>query len=152
MSPNNPRHWPKHHFFWNFPGSEKGTSVFPKIVKTAWTLDSHTCAQTDLVPRSIALDKAPVCRARWKLRSREWRWRKTFCAKRRMELWATLANTAFRSSLNPAAVALAMPSETTRVSNTQSQWHWVLKRPAGRWYSHWMLLPVCFLFLALKFS
>lgn len=62
------------------------------------------------VPRSMALDSAPVWRLRWKLRSRLCRWRKTFLAMRRMELWATLPNTVFLSSLKRAAQARDAPS------------------------------------------
>lgn len=66
------------------------------------------------VPRSIALESAPVCRLRWNPRSRLCRWRKTFLAMRRMELWATLPNTVFLSSLNNAAQARDPPSGMNR--------------------------------------
>lgn len=66
------------------------------------------------VPRSIALDSAPVCRLRWNPRSRLCRWRKTFLAMRRMELWATLPNTVFLSSLNNAVQARDPPSGMNR--------------------------------------
>lgn len=66
------------------------------------------------VPRSIALDSAPVCRLRWNPRSRLCRWRKTFLAMRRMELWATFPNTVFLSSLKKAAQARDPPSGTNR--------------------------------------
>ena len=66
-----------------------------------------------LVPLSIAFDKAPVCLLRWKARSRLWRWRKTFLAILRIEFWATLPNTAFRTSLKKAAPALDTPSNNT---------------------------------------
>lgn len=62
------------------------------------------------VPRSMALDSAPVWRLRWKLRSRLCKCRKTFLAMRRMELWATLPNTVFLSSLKRAAQARDTPS------------------------------------------
>lgn len=62
------------------------------------------------VPRSMALDSAPVWRLRWKPRSRLCKWRKTFLAMRRMELWATLPNTVFLSSLKRAAQARDTPS------------------------------------------
>lgn len=67
-----------------------------------------------LVPRSIALDSAPVWRLRWNPRSRLCRCRKTFLAMRRMELWATLPNTVFLSSLKNAAQARETPSEEQR--------------------------------------
>lgn len=66
------------------------------------------------VPRSIALDSAPVWRLRWNPRSRLCRWRKTFLAIRRMELWATLPNTVFLSSLKKAAQARDPPSGINR--------------------------------------
>lgn len=66
-----------------------------------------------LVPLSIAFDKAPVCLLRWKAKSRLWRWRKTFLAILRIEFWATLPNTAFRTSLKKAAPALDTPSDKT---------------------------------------
>lgn len=65
---------------------------------------------TCLVPLSKAFDMAPVCLERWKLRSREWMCRKVVLDSFRMELWATFANTAFRSSLNKEAPSLAPPS------------------------------------------
>jgi hypothetical protein len=87
-------------------------SVRPEclIVDTLGGICNIKHFETYLVPRSIALERAPVCLARWKLRSNEWRWRKTFLARRRIELWATLPNKAFRSSLKPAAPARANPS------------------------------------------
>lgn len=66
------------------------------------------------VPRSIALDSPPVWRLRWKPRSRLCKWRKTFLAMRRMELWATLLNTVFLSSLKRAAQARDAPSGISR--------------------------------------
>lgn len=62
------------------------------------------------VPRSMALDSAPVWRLRWKPRSRLCKCRKTFFEMRRMELWATLPNTVFLSSLKKAAQARDTPS------------------------------------------
>ena len=62
------------------------------------------------VPRSMALDKAPVCLPRWKLKSRFWMCEKTFFANSRMLRWATLAKIALRSSPKRAAPALAAPS------------------------------------------
>ena len=47
-----------------------------------------------------------TCLFRWKARSRLWRWRKTFCARRLIECWATLAKIMLRSSLKPAAPPL----------------------------------------------
>ena len=69
----------------------------------------------------MALERAPVCLDRWKLRSMEWRWRKTFLATLRMELWATLANTAFLSSLQRAAPVLARPSREKMVLQLNPQ-------------------------------
>ncbi len=69
-----------------------------------------TCQWLYLLPLSIALDRAPVWRARWKFMSSEWRWWKTFLATRRMEFWATLAKTAFLISLKSDDPALAAPS------------------------------------------
>lgn len=60
----------------------------------------------------LTFDKAPVCLARWKLRSKLCKCRKTFRAIRLIECCATFANTAFLNSLKPAAPALATPSVT----------------------------------------
>ena len=71
------------------------------------------------VPRSMALDSAPVCRLRWKPRSRLCRWRNTFLAILRIELCATLPNAAFLSSLKRAAPARDTPSERGRKRQTE---------------------------------
>ena len=63
-----------------------------------------------LVPLSIALDSAPVCLFKWKLRSKLWRWRKVLRATLRIDAWATLANTAFLNSLKREALVRAAPS------------------------------------------
>lgn len=64
-----------------------------------------------LEPRSIVLDKAPVCLLKWNAKSKLCKCMKTFFAIVRIECCATLANTALRNSLKPAAPALAIPSE-----------------------------------------
>lgn len=61
-------------------------------------------------PRSITRETAPVCRFRWKRRSRLRRCSKMSRATRRIARCATDANTAFRSSFIPAAVLRASPS------------------------------------------
>lgn len=63
-----------------------------------------------LVPLSMALDNAPVCLFKWKLRSKLWRWRKVLRATLRIDPWATLANTAFLNSLKREALVRAAPS------------------------------------------
>ena len=63
-----------------------------------------------LVPLSMALDNAPVCLFKWKLRSKLWRWRKVRRATLRIDPWATLANTAFLNSLKSEALVRAAPS------------------------------------------
>lgn len=73
-----------------------------------------------LVPRSIALVSPPVWRVRWKLRSSRNKCSKTFPATLRMAFWATLANTAFRSSWKSVAPILVAPSETNIVSSPYS--------------------------------
>ena len=71
-----------------------------------------------LVPRSMALDKAPVCRPRWNDKSSECKWRNTFRATVRIEFWATLPNTALRNSFIAAAPVLANPSASrTQINN-----------------------------------
>lgn len=62
------------------------------------------------VPRSIARVKPPVCLLRWKLRSSRNRCSNTFRATLRIAFWATLANTAFRSSWKSVAPILVTPS------------------------------------------
>ena len=74
------------------------------------------------VPRSMALESAPVWRLRWKPRSRLCRCRKTFLAMRRMELWATLPNTAFRSSLKREEQAREAPSARRREKEIEGRW------------------------------
>lgn len=100
------------------------------------------------VPRSMALDRAPVCRFRWKARSRLCRWRKTFLAMRRMELWATLPNTVFLSSLKRAEQARDTPSgiaeETESLAHQLwdagrfEQWGWVLWCCLVKMYHHFI--------------
>ena len=63
-----------------------------------------------LVPLSMALDNAPVCLFKWKLRSKLWRWTKVRRATLRIDPWATLANTAFLNSLKREALVRAAPS------------------------------------------
>ena len=86
------------------------TSPISKTVGPRLKMRALRTKEMPLVPRSIALDKAPVWRLRWKPRSRLCRWRKTFLAIRRIELWATLPNTVFLSSLKRAAQARDTPS------------------------------------------
>jgi hypothetical protein len=68
-------------------------------------------ADSHLVPLSMALDKAPVWRLRWKFMSKLCKCMKTFLATRCIESCATLANTAFLNSLNREDPALAAPSK-----------------------------------------
>lgn len=77
------------------------------------------------VPRSIALDSAPVWRLRWNPRSRLCRCRKTFLAMRRIELWATLPNTVFLSSLKRAEQARETPSGSEEETKS-------FRTPAGK--------------------
>ena len=65
---------------------------------------------TDFVPRSIALVKPPVCLVRWNPMSRFNRCAKTLRATLRIAPWATLANTALRSSEKRPAPMRASPS------------------------------------------
>ena len=58
----------------------------------------------------LTLDRAPVWRLRWNPRSRLCRCRKTFLATWRIECCDTLAKTALRNSLKPAAPHRAIPS------------------------------------------
>lgn len=63
-----------------------------------------------LVPRSIARVSPPVCLERWNRESRDRRWPNVSRAILRMASWATLANTAFRSSEKRVAEVRAKPS------------------------------------------
>lgn len=62
------------------------------------------------MPRSIARVSPPVCRARWKFRSRCRRWVKMLEATRRMAFWATEAKMALRSSWARVAPMRVAPS------------------------------------------
>jgi len=88
------------------------------------------------VPRSIALDNAPVWRLRWKPRSRLCRWRKTFLAMRRIELCATLPNTVFLTSLKRAAHARETPSGTARETESVR----INRRPTRKTVMNWPTL------------
>lgn len=89
------------------------TSIISKSVGPRLKTRALSTKLIPRVPRSMALDSAPVCLLRWKPRSRLWRWRNTFLAILLMELWATFPNTAFLSSLKRAAPARDTPSENT---------------------------------------
>ena len=95
------------------------TGEWPKVIplevpqfKSSWLMIFFLCITwAYLVPLSMALDNAPVCLFRWKFRSRLWRWRNVLFATERMDPWATLANTAFLSSLKREALVRAAPSK-----------------------------------------
>ena len=85
-----------------------------KVKHNVWKINNsknEKLKHTDLVPLSIAFDKAPVWRDKWKLKSKLCKCKNTLLATLLIESWATLANTAFRSSLNKEAPALAVPSK-----------------------------------------
>lgn len=67
------------------------------------------------VPLSMAFERAPVWRFKWKLKSILCKWMKTLPATRRMESCATFANTAFLNSLKSEELALAMPSKINAI-------------------------------------
>ncbi len=76
---------------------------------------SRSTASTPLVPRSTARDRPPVCRSRWKRSDRRCRWRKVFSATMRTVRCCTLANTASRSSANPAEAMRSRPYAADQV-------------------------------------
>ena len=90
------------------------------------------------VPRSMALDSAPVWRLRWNPRSRLCKWRKTFLAMRRMELWATLPNTVFLSSLKRAAQARDTPSGRAEETESLARQLWKAALLGAIW---WKCIP-----------
>lgn len=91
-----------------------------------------------LVPRSIALERAPVLRPRWNFKSRECRWRNEFLAIVLTESWATLAKMALRNSLNNAAPALATPSSndryTIKLVKKYFRYIWVMKTKTLKYF------------------
>lgn len=64
-----------------------------------------------LVPRSMARERDPTCRDRWKFKSRVRRCKNVRRAICRIEFCATLANSTFLSSPNADAPVLARPSD-----------------------------------------
>ena len=83
-----------------------------RIVGKIWKSIEVSRKLIPFVPRSNALVRPPVCRDRWKFRSKLNKWLKTLRATFLIAFCATLAKTAFRSSWNKVAPILVTPYAT----------------------------------------